>query len=468
MLLASVMGFFMVMVALVSMNLSLFKAEDYRALVTVKTETKLDKHLPGLNLRNAPLVSSDMAMLSASKKLSEVPSLGSQVELGSPAKQLVNGKLVWVMFMEHSGLFKWWGNDTTPGYVVVSATDPSDVQLVTKLNGNPMKLRYMDSAYFGENAQRHAYFNGYAGKGVADWTPELDEAGKPYLVGSVYMKTLGLFGQTVTGVVVMDSETGAMQEYSVEDAPDWIDRIQPAHFVEEHLADWGDLVHGWFNWANKDKLTISGTPDLVYNNGKAYYYVGITSVGKDDGVTGFMLVDSRTKAATYFVQPGVIETTAQAIVQQAMPEKNYIATNALPFVVNGEVVYVASLQDSNGIARAYGLVSLNDFQKMAVAETLSDAYRLYTSKVSGKASLDLEASAAKLSGKVARFVAEVKGGATYYYLMLEGSKKVYIGGTGLGETLALTRPGDTVGLSVQELDTARGTVNILVFRNKSL
>ncbi|MEG1050155.1 MAG: hypothetical protein RSE24_06400, partial [Oscillospiraceae bacterium] len=71
----------------------------------------------------------------AEKKLGEKPSLGSQVVLGTPTVQTVDGKLVWVVPLQHSGFFKWITNlQGTPGYIVVSATNPQDVDYVDTYN----------------------------------------------------------------------------------------------------------------------------------------------------------------------------------------------------------------------------------------------------------------------------------------------------------------------------------------------
>ena len=78
-----------------------------------------------------PIVDKDLASKIAEKKLGEKPSLGSQVVLGEPTIQAVNGNLVWVVPLQHSGFFKWVTNmQGTPGYIIVSATNSQDVEYV--------------------------------------------------------------------------------------------------------------------------------------------------------------------------------------------------------------------------------------------------------------------------------------------------------------------------------------------------
>ena len=74
--------------------------------------------------------------------------------------------------MVHAGFIKWFTNHTTPGYVLVSATDPTQVYLVTAIAGArtkaapravaemdgsqtspafvPLELRYLTPAGIGE------------------------------------------------------------------------------------------------------------------------------------------------------------------------------------------------------------------------------------------------------------------------------------------------------------------------------
>jgi len=50
-----------------------------------------------VDMTQVPIVDQMLAANLADKKLGERPSLGSQVRLGEPTIQLVNGKLIWVV-----------------------------------------------------------------------------------------------------------------------------------------------------------------------------------------------------------------------------------------------------------------------------------------------------------------------------------------------------------------------------------
>lgn len=451
-------------------SMPMLRADTYHDLLG--KETLAEKSvLPAIDPSNAPLVSYSMAVKAAEKKLSEIPALGSQAQIGELQRQRVGNELVWVAFLEHRGLFTWSSQRSTPGYVVVSANDPSDVKLVTEVGGKKLSLRYLESGYFGDDAKRHLRSAGYASRGLADFSPEIDDEGRPYLVVTTFQRRVGSHGHEADGVVVLDVQSGESKFYTIADAPAWVDRIQPESFVREQLADRLEYVNGWLNPSNKDKLALSGEVDLVYGaDDKAYFYAGITSVGRDNGIVGYFLVDTRTKEVTRYSMVGVTENVAQAAAQGVNPEKKYEATNALPFMVGGSPAYVMALRDGTGIARSFAVVDLRDYQRVAVADTLPAAIRAFQSKMSlertemGASSNPNEES---LTAKVLRVGQEVRQGNTVYTLLLAGFEdKLFSVDQNRSEELSVTQVGDTV-----EITTLKGeqrVLPVLAFENKSL
>jgi hypothetical protein len=56
-------------------------------------------------------------------------------------------------------------------------------------------------------------------------------------------------------------------------------------FIEDQL-NWGEYVHGYWNFSNADKLQITEGLTLVYGK-TVNRYTGLTSVGKDESAVGF-------------------------------------------------------------------------------------------------------------------------------------------------------------------------------------
>ncbi|MDC1105233.1 hypothetical protein OAT16_00910 [Prolixibacteraceae bacterium] len=68
--------------------------------------------------------------------------------------------------------------------------------------------------------------------------------------------------------------------------------------------------------SNQGKLQTTDGISLVYgNDGKSYWYSGLTSVGADEGTVGFVMVNTRTKETVWYRQVGATE---QAAMQSAM------------------------------------------------------------------------------------------------------------------------------------------------------
>lgn len=449
---------------------ALFHSRDYQTLIGQVQEKELKKSLPPVDISNAPLVSRHMAFQVAQKKLSDIPALGSQVHLGEFVKQSINGKLYWVSFLEHSGFFQWLNTKSTPGYIKVSAVNPEDVELVTEVAGKKMALTYLDSAYFGDNAYRRIYNSGFKTVGITDMSAEIDDTGRPYIVASLYKNKVGFFGEETFAVAVLDIQTGEVKTYPVSEAPTWVDRVHPEWIVRHQISDWGELVNGWFNPSNKGKLMISNNIDLVYGeDGHCYFYAGISSVGKDNGIIGFMLVNSRTKETTLYYVSGASEEVAAQSAEDVMPEKKYHATNPLPFSVNGLPTYIMTLTDSNGIPRAFAMVNIQNYQILAVSDTLKNTYELYQNKLARHGGASIEENKKELKalvGEVLRVASEIKNGNTVYYLTLNSSNKIFIATSELSEKLVITKSLDKVKVSYPDLESK--VINLVTFDNQSI
>lgn len=452
----------------------LLHANAYYKMLGAEAPANFHDALPPIDIEQAPLVSQDMALQAMQKRLSEIASLGSQVAVGTPVKQLVNGKLVWVAFLEHSGFFKWFADGATPGYLVVSAHDPADVRLVMELAGKPLKMRYLQSGYFGDYVERHAYLSGNARVGLTDFEPEIDDSGVPYYVGTVYEHKVGFSGSESSGIVTVNAVTGEVKRYRMGAEPAWVDRIQAEEFILEQMQDRGEYVHGFINLNNEGRLRVDGMLDLVYGSDQRPYWVGgMTSKGKNNGLSGFYFVDSRTKAVRWFKVPSVSQATAAHAVENVNPEKHYKATNPLPFLVNGAPTYVMALRDVQGVSRAFGMVDMRNNQVIGVADTLNATLRSYQSKRSSNrvaADIGTEAREVAIKGTVVRIAAEFRNGQTMYYITIDAGDKtlgtIFTGSSDLSEELVLTRPGDKVELRYADSDTR--VVGMSTFHNADI
>lgn len=428
--------------------------------------------LPALSVERAPLVSESVARKEAETKLGLVdPALGSITRIGALHRQVVNGELVWVGVLEHSGFFAWWRNRATPGYVVVSATDVQRLRVVRELDGQPLKLRYLNSAYWQDLLPRHAYFKGGLRHRLGQAIPELDERGRPFMVVPLIRHEIGLAGPVVDAVLLIDMQTGAVQRHAVDAVPDWVDNVQPERLVYRRLEDWGRYHSGgWLNPSQQGRLqTSTWQLDLVTGeDGRSYWVTGLTSVGRDTSLTGIVLVDTRSGAARRFALSGVIEEEATAIMEQAWREKGYRASNPTPLQVDGTPAYVTALTDVSGATQAYAVLGIQNKELLGTGNTLATAIRAFQSRRLGQERTAALQSAGpeRHEGVVARIAASVRSGSTVFHLTLQSQPtRLFTAAGDLSEELPLTQPGDSVQLEA----IAAGAVHeIRRFDNRAL
>ena len=253
----------------------------HRDLVGTVDEIEFSNEIEHIDLKQLPTIDTQLAAKLADKKLGEIPSLGSQVTIGELHLQSIGGQLYYVAPLEHSSLIKWLTNrEGTSGYIKVSATNQNDVQLVTELDGKPLKIKYLESSYLLSDLHRAAFLRDMK-SAHTDFSFELDDNGSPYWVVTRYDNAIGITEAKAIGALVIDAQTGESEIYDIDNMPKWIDRIQPSKFINNYINKWGELVHGVFNFNDKDKLKTTTGMNLIFNKDECFYYTGITSVGND-------------------------------------------------------------------------------------------------------------------------------------------------------------------------------------------
>lgn len=453
---------------------SFFHASDYRNLIGEVETGVFSTDTSPVDLSQVRRVDQDLATKLAEKRLGEDPGLGSRVDVGKMSIQAIKGKLYWVGALNHSGFGKWWNNSSgTPGYVRVSATNENDVQLVTEVNGKPIKLRYNVGAYWSDDPHRKLYMNGYSTVGLTDWTFEVNDEGYPFYVVTVFNKTIGYAGNDAKGVATLDPQNGAIKYYPIEEAPAWIDRIQPEDFIDTQLDDWGIFVQGWLNsWFGKDDVT-EATPgmSLVYgDDGKSYWYTGMKSDGADDSTVGFVLTDTRTKQTKIYYQAGATETAAMRSAVGDLQEKGYTATFPILYNSGGKPTYFMTLKDAEGLVKASAFVSVENYNIVGVARTARQAQRSYMRalRTQGNAiHADGATKSYSVTAKVLRINSDVSSFGTSYYFLLEGhSNKLFVGSVDTGIEITVTQTGDVVKVAFD--DSGNESVDVVRFDNLAI
>lgn len=450
---------------------SAFHASSYRNLIgNIDTKTNNTIMSP-IDPNNIVIIDEQTAHRIADKVLGTADiALGSESQIGELTLQKVDDKLYYVAPLLHSGFLKWWSNGDrgTKGFIMVNATNDKDVKLIQNIGSEPVSIIYQPEAYCSQNLERHMYMNGYSGVGLTDFSFEVDDNLKPYYVVTVYDNTIGYSGSDVTGILTVDVKSGEIKKYDIKDAPTWIDRIYPHEFIENQIDDWGEFVHGWFNPSDKDRVVSTEGISLVYgDDGQCYFYTGISSVGKDQSSIGFMLINSRTKEVKFYKQAGATERAAQSSAEGKMQEKGYQATHPRPYNVDGIWTYVMALKDKEGLIKAVALVSVSNYEIVGVGEDIRSAIRDYKSALNSTGNAIATTHKGEyysIKGKIDRMATDVKGGDTYYYMMIKGDRnKVFVSTSAVSEELPLTLVGDSVFIEFD--DAGNSYIDIRSFDN---
>jgi len=465
-------------------SLPLFRAKDYRNVIGKVNQTEFSQLISPVSLDQIPTVDTQYAAALAEKTLGEDFALGSRVTLGRPTRQMVDGKLFWVIPLLHSGFFKWLANTSegTPGYIKVSAINPRDVEFVRQVEGAPVKIKYQPNAFFNQDLRRHLYLHGYAGYGIGGYTFELDDSGQPHWTITLFSHEVGVRAQDAVKMLTIHAETGKISEYAitktadgfnVDKVPAWVDRIQPAEFILTQLNWWGKYVRGFWNtlFSKRNMLMVTAGYNIVYgSDGRSYVYSGMSSVGADEGTVGFVLSDTRTKRTHLYRMSGATEYAAMRSAEGKVQNYKYQAT--FPILVNlgGLATYFMPLKDGAGLVKNFAFVSVKDYSVVGVGETIKAARDDYQMALSSSRVGNLAQQAAEqasLKAAVSRIGIDVKEGKTYYYLSFnEAPGKVFIGGSDLSNYLPLTKAGDM--LSIQYLKTGDKEVSLIALINESL
>ena len=459
-------GVIYIVAALICSPIINYKA--HRNLIGNVEEVDFSSEIKYIDLNQLPTIDKELAEKLADKKLGEIASLGSQVTVGDLHIQSVNNKLYYVGPLEHTSFLKWLSNrEGTKGYIKVSATNQNDVELVTELDGTSLNIKYLDSAYLFSDLGLASYLRDLKA-GHLDYTFELDDTGKPYWVITRYDNAIGISESKAIGVLVMNAQTGESQSYDVENAPEWIDRIQPKKFINRYINKWGELVHGIFNFTDKDKLTSTDGMNTIYNDNTCYYYTGITSVGSDESLVGFALTNTKTGQTKIYKTSGATERSSMKSAEGKVQQYGYTAT--FPYLINiqNEPTYFMTLKDSSGLVKQYAMVNVKNYNTVGVGDTLQGTLNNYLEGLTNTSiSLEGGSNQEKVIGEVERIGVVIKDGTSIYDIKLKDNDNIFQVSTETARDVALTAVGDSVDMNFITVGTSRYII-VNSFINNSL
>ena len=152
-----------------------------------------------------------------------------------------------------------------------------------------------------------------------------------------------------------------------------VDRIQPESFILTQINNKGEFVHGWLNFADRDKFRASQGHMIIYNNDRCYLFTGITSIGGDDSAIGFIMVDMVTKEPKMYQMSGATEMAAQQSAQGKVQQYGYSASFPMIINLDGKATYFMTLKDRAGLIKQYAFVSVSNYTNVGTGETIDSA-----------------------------------------------------------------------------------------------
>lgn len=357
-------------------------AERYANILPTE-DMEFAKDIPEVNYNEIPVIDKDSAELLGNRTLGDIPQYVSQFEISNLYSQInYQGKPVRVSPLAYADFFKWMNNMNSglPAYVLVDTTT-QNAKVVTLDHG----IMFSQSEPFDRNIDRYVQLK-YPFTMFGTKSFELDESGNPYWVCPVLDYTIGLFGgETVSGVVLVNAETGECSEYSIADCPDWVDKAYPADLLIQQYNWSGEYINGWLNsWLGQTgvkQTTPGANGDLGYNyiakDNDIWMYTGVTSATDDSSIIGFVLVNQRTHESHFYSVSGATEESAMSSAEGQVQNLRYTATFPLLINIGGQPTYFMSLKDSAGLVKKYAMIDIQRYQNVAIGDTVADCQKSY-------------------------------------------------------------------------------------------
>jgi len=414
-----------------------------------------------IDQQHVRLVDAVLATRRAQELLGKDAEFGGTYTLGEMELTRREGRLTWAAPLDYTGFFRWLNGNGTPGYVWVDAHDSREAGIVKDVAGRPIQMVCTENAWGSQNLMRSVWTRGFHTIGLDDPKFEIGPDGRPFFVIPTYDHAVGFSGANPTGTLVVDPQTCVPTWYTLANTPSWVNRMISASIAVEQVEDWGAYVRGWLNQSSFGSHidTRQTTPGVelvsTSQNGDTAWYIGLTTAGNRNGTTGFMLVDSRTKKATYFEQAGATEEGARdAILGQVAEKRGWTSTWPILYNIQGRATYLATLKDAAGNFKGVALMPVDDRNLVIVADDLRRALQAYTQALAGRAHGTPGAAPSEteitLDGVVARLSHEVVDGNSVYWMTLqERPGDVFTATNRIGPQVALTREGDQIRMRAQ-------------------
>lgn len=400
-------------------------ASKYQKLITVETRD-FTEDIKEISYNEIPLLDKNSASLLGLRKMGSMVEYVSQFEVSNEYTQInYQNKPVRVTPLVYGSTIKWFTNQSKgiPAYMKIDMTT-QNVECVQLEQG----IKYSESELFGRNIYRHLRFR-YPTYIFDKINFEIDDEGTPYWVCPVKDFSIGLFGgQGVSRVVLVNAITGEHNSYSIEECPNWVDRVYPAELLISYYNYYGTLKHGYLNtlFSQKDCLETTDGYNYIALEDDVWVYTGVTSVGGDESNVGFVLMNQRTTETRYYAISGAEEYSAMASAEGDVQHLGYKATFPLLLNLANEPTYFIALKDEAGLVKKYAMVNIEKYQIVATGDSVLECEKNYIALMKSNGITVSDTSLLPtISGRIEKIAESVVEGNSHYYILLENSDEIF-------------------------------------------
>ncbi len=426
----------------------ILQSKRYASLIKKQTSV-FEEDIKQADFTKLPVVDRDTAIKLGARKMGEMGDLVSQYNIDETYSQIALGeKPVRVTPLVYADFVKWFLNKDKgiPYYI--------KIDMVTQ-NASLVKLdepiMYSMSDKFSRNLYRHIRFS-YPTAIIDDINFETDDEGKPYFIATAVEPTIGLFGAPDTKyIIIVDAHSGKMEKYKTGNVPEWVDRVYPANMIITQLDDNGKFERGFLNSKIKQEGVTKTTDGYNYliSGSDISLYTGITSVLADESNIGFVIVNTRTKETKFYPVSSAEEFSVMDSAKGAVQEKGYDATFPLLINVYNRPTYFMSLKDKASLIKMYSLVDAQNYQKVAVGNTVEETVENYQ-KITSDIMNNVGASSEKTI-VIEDIQSVVIDSNTLYYIKAKDEEKILSASINVDPRLAFIKAGDTIEVSGSDM-----------------
>lgn len=435
-----------------ALGATLFRSRAYANLLPVDKREFTEDIEQSDQVTDIALMDTESARIFGNRKIGSLSDVVSQYEIEPDYTQIsIKGQPMKVSGLKYASFFKWWNNRNSGvlGYVQVNPVN-SEAKYV-KLT-KPMK--YVPSAYFNYNLQRHVQLT-YPTKIINGYKFEVDDDGNPYYICPTMTARVGLFGGIdVNGVIICDPIDGECKYYAIGDCPSWVDSVYDGHLLTKKYNWHGMLSGGYINSIIGQKGCKQATDDFGYKiiGDDVWVYTGVTSANGDQSNIGFVMMNQRTSEARYYQVSGAEEHSAMSAAEGEVQEKGYKASFPSLINVSGTPTYIMVLKDAGGLVKLYAMVNVEQYNIVATATSQTKVFEEYKTLLASDGKLETEENDLKEDTITVQSVEYIDSDDGTMVYIKDTNHQVYKQAFKEDESLIRISAGDVLHVKYQPMD----------------